>query len=134
MRDGLTDDQWKILQTPLGEVRADRTRLQEIIRLYDLRTIDIAAQNRAFVPAPVQFIRHGAVISDDLGTHGILNHADGRRYDSKSEFRKATRRAGCVEIGNEKPKDWQPPKERGVRGDFDVAPALKEALQRHGVK
>lgn len=30
------------------------------------------------------------------------NHADGNWYDSKSEYRKAVRRAGCIEIGNEK--------------------------------
>ena len=27
--------------------------------------------------------------------------ADGKTYTSKSEFRKATKRAGCIEIGNE---------------------------------
>lgn len=27
--------------------------------------------------------------------------ADGKYYTSKSEFRKATRRAGCVEVGND---------------------------------
>ena len=30
------------------------------------------------------------------------NHADGSWYDSKSEYRKAVKRAGCIEIGNEK--------------------------------
>lgn len=72
---------------------------------------------------------------DDLGegVKGVVNHADGKRYDSKSEFRKATRRAGCYEVGNDiKSRDvnWKPPIERGMRGDFNVAPALKEALQR----
>lgn len=76
---------------------------------------------------------------DDLkaGVNGIVNHADGKRYDSKSEFRRATRRAGCHEVGNDvKPRDinWKPPIERGVQGDFNVRPALKEALQKHGVK
>ena len=39
------------------------------------------------------------VISD------VMDHtrhmANGKYYDSKSEFRKATRAAGCVEVGNE---------------------------------
>jgi hypothetical protein len=39
------------------------------------------------------------VISD---TMDHLRHmADGKYYDSKSQFRKATRAAGCFEIGNE---------------------------------
>lgn len=43
-----------------------------------------------------------SIISDDLnGIHGLKNHADGRTYDSKSGFRNATRRAGCLEVGNE---------------------------------
>lgn len=76
---------------------------------------------------------------DDLraGVNGIVNHADGKRYDSKSEFRKATRRAGCYEVGNDvKPRDidWKTPLERGVQGDFNVRPALKDALHKHGVK
>lgn len=77
---------------------------------------------------------HG-IVSDDLGVNGIINHADGKRYDSKSAFRKATRRAGCYEVGNDvKSRDveWKPPIERGVRGDYNVAPALKEALQKRG--
>lgn len=42
------------------------------------------------------------VISDDLGgINGLLNHADSKTYDSKSAFRKATQRAGCIEVGNE---------------------------------
>lgn len=74
--------------------------------------------------------------SDDLkaGVNGLINHADGKRYDSKNEFRKATQRAGCVEIGNEKPKNWQPPIQRGIRGDYNVRSALKDALHQHGVK
>lgn len=32
----------------------------------------------------------------------LLRHmADNKYYDSKSEFRKATKRAGCIEVGNE---------------------------------
>ena len=39
------------------------------------------------------------VISDVMDH--LLNHADCKHYDSKSEFRKATRRAGYIEYGNE---------------------------------
>ena len=75
------------------------------------------------------------VIRDDLsgGVSGMLNHADGKRYDSKSEYNRAVRAKGCRVVGN----DWnnatyKTPLERGVRGDFNVRPALKEALERHG--
>lgn len=39
------------------------------------------------------------VISDNMD---MTRHmADGRHYDSKSEFRRATKRAGCVEVGTD---------------------------------
>lgn len=76
---------------------------------------------------------------DDLpgGVNGMVNHADGKKYDSKASFRKATRRAGCYEVGTDiKPDDvnWKTPAARGVRGDFNVAPALRQALQQTGRK
>lgn len=135
LKDGLTEEEWKTLHTPLGSV-GSKTLMQEIIRINDKRITAVRAENEKFTPRKRAPLKGAAVISDDLGTHGVLNHADGKRYDSKSEFRKATKRAGCVEIGNEKPKDWKPPEARpgGVQGDFDVKPALKQALQQHGVK
>lgn len=39
------------------------------------------------------------VISDTMAE--TRHMADGKYYTSKSEFRKATRAAGCVEVGNE---------------------------------
>lgn len=39
------------------------------------------------------------VISDTMDP--TKHMANGKMYDSKSEFRKATRAAGCVEVGNE---------------------------------
>jgi len=71
------------------------------------------------------------VIKDDLGTKGVFNHADGKRYDSKSAFEKAVRSKGCRIVGN----DWnnskyQTPAERGVRGDFNVRPDLKIAVEK----
>lgn len=136
LRDGLTEKEWATLQTPLGVVRGNSAATAEILRLHDKRVAGIRAENKKFKPAPFKPVL-GGVISDDLGLHGVVNHADGKRYDSKSEFRKATRRAGCYEVGTDiKPRDvdWKTPTERGVRGDFDVKPALKDALHKHGVK
>ncbi len=65
------------------------------------------------------------------GVQGILNHADGKKYDSKSQYERALRAKGCRVVGN----DWnnatyKTPLERGVRGDFNVRPQLKEAVQK----
>jgi len=66
------------------------------------------------------------------GVNGIVNHADGKRYDSKSQYERAVRAKGCRIVGN----DWNnaqlksTPMERGIRGDFNVRPQLKEAVQR----
>lgn len=63
------------------------------------------------------------VISDDLGRqlehHG---YADGRRTDSKSQFRRWTREAGLVEKGN----DRERPR---LAKSQDVGPDVAKALQ-----
>ena len=43
------------------------------------------------------------IISDDMPS--LVNHADGNRYDSKSRFRRATRAAGCYEVGSDAKPD-----------------------------
>lgn len=47
------------------------------------------------------------VISDSLGegVQGLLNHADGKKYDSKSEYYKAVKAAGCVVLGSDAPTE-----------------------------
>jgi hypothetical protein len=51
--------------------------------------------------------------------------ADGKTYTSKSEFRKATRAAGCVEVGNETSTLTKPRQ----RIELDRG-ARREAIQR----
>lgn len=60
----------------------------------------------------------GYVIEDSMDA--IVHPADGRVYDSKSEFRRVTRQHGCVEVGNETQSD---------RRTRDI-PGLKEDLLR----
>lgn len=48
------------------------------------------------------------MISDDLGIKGILNHADGKMYDSKSAYKKAVKAAGLEILGNDAPRDVKP--------------------------
>jgi hypothetical protein len=66
------------------------------------------------------------------GVNGVFNHADGKRYDSKSEYHRAVRNKGCRVVGNDwnKGSGWKPPIERGVRGDFNVRPQLKQAIEK----
>jgi hypothetical protein len=45
------------------------------------------------------FGRAPYVISDHMSD--TRHMADGKTYNSKSEFRKATKAAGCIEVGNE---------------------------------
>ncbi len=54
------------------------------------------------VPKEAAGPRPGApmVISDTID--GMMNPADGQRYDSKRAFYRAVRRAGCEVVGNER--------------------------------
>lgn len=70
---------------------------------------------------------------DTLGNNinGLLNHADGKYYDSKSQFERAVRARGCRIVGNDLNKsEWKTPLERGVKGDFNARNELKQALQQ----
>lgn len=57
------------------------------------------------------------VISDTMD--GIRNHADGKMYDSKASFRRATKSAGAIEVGTETQHDRRDmvPKLRDIRED-----------------
>ncbi len=64
------------------------------------------------------------VISDTM--NATINHADGKRYDSKAKFRQATKSSGCIEVGNETLKPRQPVKlDRGQRREH-IRQALYE--------
>jgi hypothetical protein len=68
--------------------------------------------------------------SDKLGdnVNGVFNPADCKYYDSKSEFNKAVRAKGCRIVGNDyNNKVYRRP---AVRGDFNVRPQLKTAIER----
>lgn len=74
------------------------------------------------------------IIGDGLpgGVNGMINHADGKRYDSKSQYEKAVRAKGCRIIGN----DWnnKDMNRKEIYGDYnvkyDVAHATKSILGR----
>lgn len=62
------------------------------------------------------------VISD--GMNSILNHADGKIYDSKSSYYKALKQSGhvIVESGMDKPRE--------IRGNLDPRKDIASALNR----
>lgn len=64
------------------------------------------------------------VISDTMP--GIRSHADGKFYDSKSQYRQSLKAHGCIEVGNERA-----PFER--RPEFNpgrAAPDIKAAIEQ----
>jgi hypothetical protein len=65
--------------------------------------------------------------SDNLGAH-LINHADGKRYDSRSAFYKAVKSAGCEVVGNETPKPFKPHVSKGSGAD------IKRALEQLKVR
>lgn len=69
------------------------------------------------------------VISDDLGTKGVRNQADGKTYDSKSELRKSYKAHGVVEVGNEP----IPTKKREIAGNFDCRKEVAQAIEQTGL-
>lgn len=79
------------------------------------------------IPQEQVEIRNSAyVVSDDLGTHGVVNPVNGKPYDSKYKYYKAVKESGShiVEPGEHG-------KKRQQEGDYNVAKELKEAIQQH---
>ena len=75
-----------------------------------------------------------------IRTHSIINDIidetwhpkDGRYYTSKSEFRKATKRYGCEEVGTAYENGWRPSADRPrdtVRDD--IAKVISELGERY---
>ena len=85
---------------------------------WERERLEFSKQNRSKLSAP-------SVISDTMDT--LVNHADCKHYDSKSKFRKATKAAGCEEIGNEAPPVPKPyePNRKEIQQD------IKDAYDRH---
>lgn len=74
------------------------------------------------------------IVSDSLpgGVNGLYHHAVGRRTDSKSQFRRLTRDAGCIEVGNE----YAATAKREYRDNVSthaIESAVNEALHQQGV-
>jgi hypothetical protein len=79
--------------------------------------------NKHYVPKTNAF----NVISDDLGSKGVVNPADGKKYDSKSAYYKAVKDKGYEIVGNEKLGASKP-----NVPDIDWKRAVAETLQQKG--
>ena len=78
--------------------------------------------NRSHLPSPM-------LIRDDMDA--AVNPATGMLYESKSAFRKATRAAGCYEVGNDAPNQGgEPAYEAGP--DRELAGDIKQAMEQLG--
>jgi hypothetical protein len=114
-----------LLKTPVLELKT-KGLLNDAFRELDAKY----AANRKSNEEYRQEFKTGTfnIIKDDLGVQGILNHADGKMYDSKSAYYKSLKESGHIihEAGmNSGP--------RKQRGDYDVSKELKEAAQRVGL-
>ena len=112
----------ELLKTPIWEL-IEKKLLLEGIAAKDRKIAAVRKENESFVPTYFGPIN---IISDNLGTQGVFNPADGKRYDSKSQYYQSLKDAGCVvmEAGMDKP--------RKQRGNYDCAKELKQAAQQIG--
>lgn len=60
------------------------------------------------------------------GMDAIMNHADGMMYDSRSQYERAVKAAGCVIVGD----DIQEPKAPEVLSDNDLAKDIKTSIEQ----
>lgn len=81
-------------------------------------------------PWPHNCVGHFGTIGNDPGFYvisdtmpAIESHADGRMYDSKSQYRRGLRAAGCVELGNDRVK-------REFKPMPPVGPDIKRAMEQ----
>lgn len=76
--------------------------------------------------------KRGSVAAPYIRTDGmdpIVNHADGRIYDSRSSYERAVKDAGCVIVGNDLPdvKEPAPLSDRELEKDIKTAIEQVEA-------
>lgn len=80
-------------------------------------------QSQKFVPSDDFFSGRQSSAAPRVHTDSVdafRSHADGKMYDSKSNYRRELRARGLVEVGNERiePKPRSIPDVSGLRGDI----------------
>lgn len=95
--------------------------------------------NKVFEYSEGKYNQSGWLISDNIkspshyssydsmgGVNGILNPADGKRYDSRSAYISAVKAMGLEIIGDDAPKTVSKPKTK----DIDWRPAVADTLKK----
>jgi hypothetical protein len=74
------------------------------------------------------------IISDNLpgGVNGLMHHGVGKKIDSKSNYRRATKDSGCIEVGNEYAATARRDYRDNIKTEV-IESAVNEALHRQGV-
>lgn len=62
--------------------------------------------------------------SDDLGTKGVFNPADGKTYDSRAEYYKAVKAKGYEIMGNDSPESFKPKPKKEIDWKQAVAETI----------
>lgn len=120
----LTAEELELISTPIGNLSLELRAMAFAVR--DKLDAAIAEENKNFVPS---FKSIPNIISDYMPTgagQAILNHADGKMYDSKSAYNKALKASGHYIVGNDKQEQ-----KKELKGDFSVRDSLKQAIQQH---
>jgi len=63
--------------------------------------------------------------TDSMGVQGVLNPADGKRYDSRAAYYRAVKEKGLVIVGDDAPKEPLKPKTKEINWKKAVAETLK---------
>ena len=79
------------------------------------------------VLAPTHYAR-----TDDLGTKGVFNPADGKTYDSRASYYRAVKEKGLVIIGDDAPKTVNKPKTKDIDWKQAVAETYRQLTPKKG--
>lgn len=120
--EGLTNSEIEYLKTPISDLTKET--LIMAIAAKDRHCEVIQERNKSYIPPDKPSKSY--YIGDDLGVQGILNHANGKFYDSKSKYYADLKASGhvVVESGMDKPRELQ--------GDFDARKDVAKALNQLG--
>lgn len=96
--------------------------------VHEHSAIVVVADKPVEEPMIVQKQNAFQIIRDDLGLQGVFNHADGKKYDSKSQYYKAVKASGCEVLGTDAPRDVKPVEPKINMDDLkrDIAQSIQQ--------
>lgn len=101
-----------------------------VVKRYNHRTgksyVPGSADDPNVVPEARSDLPTPHVISDVMD--GTMNHADGKMYDSKSEYERAVKAAGCEIVGNDSSIETADAKIYHAEG---MEQSISDAIEQH---